>query len=110
MSNLQIGIQNYPPRSLSALEDYAQAKIRSAYLRFNGQLQSTQDLYEARLAKWQGNQAFTSGLIGGATSLLSGASSIGQIRISKGWGTGSSNIGLGGSSGPGTPIAPYAGP
>lgn len=68
-------------------EDYTQAKIRSAYLRFNGQLGSVEDLYQGQLAQYQGNQALIGGLVGGASSILGGASSIGKIGIAKGWGT-----------------------
>jgi len=74
-------------------EDYSQAKVRSAYARFGGELASTEDIYGGEIAKWQGNQAFWKGLFGGAQNVLGGASNIGlmkapQLANSRGWGSG----------------------
>lgn len=80
-------------------EDYSQAKIRSAYTRFGGDLTSTEDLYAARMAKYQGKQAMWAGIFKAGSSVLGAASSIGQIGISKGWGSGGSDMGPG-SNGP----------
>lgn len=69
-------------------EDYSQAKIKSAYTRFGGDLTSTEDMYAARMAKYQGNQAMWAGIFGAGKSVLGAASSIGSIGMSKGWGAG----------------------
>ena len=68
-------------------EDYTQAKIKTAYERFGGKLASTEDVYQGQIAKYEGQQAFWGGIFGGANALLKGASSIGGIGLSQGWGT-----------------------
>ena len=80
-------------------EDYTQAKIRAAYTRFSGNLASTEDIYAARIAKYQGQQAMWKGIFGAGQAVLGTASNLGSIAISKGWGSGS---GWGGATGPGS--------
>ena len=62
-------------------EDAAQARIKAAYTRYSGNLASQQALYGGQLARWQGNQQLASGIVGGVTNLLGGASSIGRIKL-----------------------------
>jgi hypothetical protein len=71
-------------------EDYTQAKMRAMYTRFNGDLAASQDIYAARIAKYEGQQAMWKGIFGAGQAVLGAASNIGKIGMSKGWGSSSS--------------------
>lgn len=63
-------------------EAASEQKIKDMYTRFSGEYASTQDLYAAKTAKWEGKQAMIGGLFGAAKNLLGGATGIGQTE---GW-------------------------
>jgi hypothetical protein len=79
-------------------EDYTQAKIKAAYARFNGNLAAAEDIYAAKYAKYQGNQAFWSGIFNAATTMAIGSSNVAKIGVEqRGWGS---------SSPSGAPVTP----
>lgn len=52
---------------------FTQARLNEAYLRYQGNLASSEALYEAANARYQGKQALFGGIIGAGTSLLTSA-------------------------------------
>jgi hypothetical protein len=56
-------------------EDYQRAKIQEAYERYSGRLASTNDIYQARLAAWQGGKTAATGAV---TSALGSAAGLGE--------------------------------
>ena len=71
-------------------EDYTQAKIKAAYTRFSGDLAASQDIYAARIAKYEGGQSMWRGIFGAGQAVLGTVSNIGKIGVSAGWGSSSS--------------------
>jgi hypothetical protein len=65
--------------------DESQAILRDTYTRYKGQAAESNAYYQARAARYQGNQAMWGGLVsGGTTALTSGAS---YWQMSKGTGS-----------------------
>ncbi len=62
-------------------EDFAEAKIRDAYARYEGKLAATSDLYGAKYASWQGKQEMWRGIMGGVTNVLGGVTRIGGLKM-----------------------------
>ena len=72
-------------------ENYGAAKTQEMFARYEGQLAAQNDLYKARLSKYEGRQQMLGGIFGGAESVLRGAMGVGAIRMAQ---SGSPNIGI----------------
>ena len=57
-------------------EDFSHASIKAAYTRFTGNEQASEDIYAAKLSKYQGQQAMWAGLFKAGTAVLGSASSL----------------------------------
>ena len=79
-------------------DDYSEQKIRDMYTRYSGQLEANQTRYEADISRYEGKQAFISGIFGAGKSILGGVSSLANMKILAGMGSGSSA-----TTGTGTP-------
>lgn len=78
-------------RAVRSMND-SMAILRDTYARYKGKVAENNSYYQARAARFQGNQALYGGLLSGATSLLtSAAGAYGQNKYGGGGVPGSSS-------------------